>query len=279
MPKIPELSIIIPCYNEEAFLPRCLEFIQRQKNAPTYEVIVVDNNSTDATAEIAKKYGAKIVAEPRAGVVFARNTGLKAAKGKIIISTDADTHFKEDWLEKISDFFKNNPDAAGLAGHYHFVHGPLWAKIWPVMGAIWVKIIYEIFGKTLYVSAANLAFRKSSLKQYNTNHPQGGDETEVLRALLKHGRVHVTLSNAVYTSARRVNQGFLHSMLVTIGYYYAYNVWRTKRTGGESSIGAMPAVRVESRVAHWRLLVVQWVIVITISLIVFGIIKHRIPFV
>ena len=277
MKKHPLLSIVIPAYNEENFLPRCLKSIQAQVDAPPYEVIVVDNNSSDATPSIAKKYGARLISESQPGVVFARQAGLEAAKGDIVVSTDADTYYSTDWLHTIADFFEHNPNAAGLAGHYHFVKGPLWAKIWPVMGAVWVKIIYNLFGKTIYVSAANLAYRKSCMRAYNTNHPQGGDETEVLKELCKHGPVHVTLDNAVFTSSRRVNQGFLHSILVTVGYYYFFNLWHTKRVGGESVIGAMPAIRTESRTAHWRLIAVQWAIVATLAVAGFSLVTHHLP--
>lgn len=277
MNKNPKISIIIPAYNEEDFLPRCLKSIQAQKQAPTYEVIVVNNNSTDNTAIIAKRSGARVIFEKKPGVAYARQAGLQASKGEIIISTDADTYFPESWLATIWEFFSANPDAAGLAGHYHFVKGPLWAKFWPVMAAFWVKIIYEVFGRTIYVSAANLSFRRKYLERYNTNHPQGGDETEVLKVLAQHGRVHVTLNNAVYTSSRRVNQGFLHSMLVTVGYYYFFNLWHTKRAGGESVIGAMPAIRTDSRTAHWRLLTVQWAIVGVLGFTFFSAITHHIP--
>jgi glycosyltransferase involved in cell wall biosynthesis len=277
MNKHPKISIIIPAYNEEDFLPRCLDSIKAQKNAPTHEVIIVDNNSNDATPRIAKRYGARLVSELKPGVVYARNTGLKAAKGEIIVSTDADTYFAENWLATIGEYFDQNPGAAGLAGHYHFVKGPLWAKIWPVMGAVLVKIIYEIFGRTIYVSAANLAFRKKYLAGYNTNHPQGGDETEVVKELSRHGKVHVTLKNAVCTSSRRVNQGFLHSILITVGYYYFFNLWHTKRQGGESVIGSMPVIRTESRTAHWRLLTVQWSAVAILGLTLFSAISHHIP--
>jgi glycosyltransferase involved in cell wall biosynthesis len=277
MKKHPQLSIVIPAYNEEDFLPRCLESIKAQVDAPSYEIIVVDNNSSDTTPYIAKKFGARLISEMQPGVVFARQAGLQAAKGDIVISTDADTYFASDWLKNIGTFFELNTKAAGLAGHYHFVKGPLWAKFWPVMGAFWVKMIYYVFGKTIYVSAANLAFRKDCLTAYNTNHPQGGDETEVLRELCKHGPVHVTLHNAVFTSSRRVNQGFLHSILVTVGYYYFFNLWHTKRVGGESVIGAMPAIRTESRTAHWRLIAVQWAIVATVAVAGFSIVTHHIP--
>lgn len=267
MTKKPVISVIIPAHNEQDFIARCLGSLANQKNAPNYEIIVVDNNSNDDTAKIAKAMGAKVIHEDTQGVTRARNAGLKIAKGEIIVSTDADTYFKDDWLEYIGDFFWGNPKAMGLAGHYHFVKGPLWARCWPVMGAILVWLMWLVLRKTIYVSGANFAFRRRALAQYDTRHPQGGDEIEALKTIQECGPVHATLSNAVYTSSRRVNQGFLHSMW-TVGYYYTFNVWHTKLSGGASTIGSMPIVRTESRMAHWRLIAMQWLAILGVTLMI-----------
>ena len=157
----PYISVIIPAFNEEAFfLPRCLESLQQQKNAPSFEVIVVDNNSTDDTSQVAKHFDVTLIHDLKQGGACSKHWTC-CARGEIIVSTDADTYFPETWLAYIGNYFKENPEIAGLAGHYHYVKGPLWARFWPVMGAIAFKIIYEITGNTVYVSAANLAFRKS----------------------------------------------------------------------------------------------------------------------
>lgn len=255
----PKISVVIPAYNEARFLPRCLKSLSNQVDSPDFEVIVVDNASTDGTSNIAKKFGVRVIHESEKGVAHARDAGLKAAKGEIIVSTDADSFFSPDWLRNIAKFFETHPHASGLAGHYHFYKAPLWAKILPPMGAVAVWMLSLIIHRPIYVSAANLCFRRSAFKGYDTRFYQGSDERGVLNEIKKHGRVYVTLTNPVNTSGRRVNQGFLHSMLVTVGYYYSFNVWHTKRTG-YSKIGAPPAIRTEDRMAHLPLLVTQWII-------------------
>lgn len=269
------ISVIIPAYNEAKFLPRCLESIKAQINAPAYEVIVVDNASEDNTAAIAKRYGARVVYEPERGVAHARQAGLKAARGSIIVSTDADSFYTPLWLKRIGDFFDSHPGASGLAGHYYFHKGSAWARILPPMGALGVWMLSLISKQPIYVSAANLSFRKSAFNSYDTRFYTGSDERGVLMELIKHGRVYVTLRNPVYTSSRRVNQGFWHSMVMTIGYYYGYNVWHTKKHG-YSKIGSPPAIRTEDKLVHLPILAAQWILVGIIAFIVIELARHHI---
>ncbi|OGT30602.1 MAG: hypothetical protein A2W28_10845 [Gammaproteobacteria bacterium RBG_16_51_14] len=86
-------SIIIPAFNEEVFLPKTLASIgnaMREIPMPG-EIIVVDNNSTDGTAAIPGRYGARVVFEPKNQISRARNTGARAANGRYLLFLDADT--------------------------------------------------------------------------------------------------------------------------------------------------------------------------------------------
>lgn len=106
------LSIVIPVYNEQNYLKACLEAIARQTIAPQ-EVLVVDNNSTDKTLQIAKKFKfVTIIHESRQSVLFARNKGFNVAKGDIIGRIDADTLLPEDWVENVLFDFKDSKLAA-----------------------------------------------------------------------------------------------------------------------------------------------------------------------
>src|ERR1700722_5774418 len=101
------VSLVIPAYNEERHLQTCLDSIASQACEPL-EVLVVDNNSTDNTAAIAKGYSfVRLVKEPRQGRVFARNAGFEAAKGELIVRVDADTQMPPDWLEHIVKFYSH----------------------------------------------------------------------------------------------------------------------------------------------------------------------------
>jgi glycosyltransferase involved in cell wall biosynthesis len=89
----PIYSIIVPAYNEERLLPATLEHLQRAMRKTTFpgELIVVDNNSTDRTGEIARNLGARVIFEPENQISRARNTGARAARGNYLIFVDADT--------------------------------------------------------------------------------------------------------------------------------------------------------------------------------------------
>lgn len=93
------LSVVILAYNEEEYLPHALDSIAAQTVAPD-EVIVIDNNSTDRTAEIARSYPfVRLVNEPQKGIAPARDRGFAEAKGPLLARIDADTVLPPDWVK------------------------------------------------------------------------------------------------------------------------------------------------------------------------------------
>lgn len=112
--KNPTISIIIPTYNSEKHINRCLESIKDQ-NYKFYEVIVVDQSSTDETAAIAKRYGCKVikVAKPNfySPPSISRNIGAVAAKGRILYHLDSDMILQQGLLREISEMVKKGREA------------------------------------------------------------------------------------------------------------------------------------------------------------------------
>lgn len=100
MRNIPDISHIIPAHNEERYLPRTLESVKRAIDGfdGTVEVIVVDNNSTDETAEIARRFDAKVVFEDRRCIAAVRNAGAAHARGRILTFADADSMISENFF-------------------------------------------------------------------------------------------------------------------------------------------------------------------------------------
>jgi len=103
--KTVDYSIIIPAYNEEAWLPQTLLALREAmfKQTLSGEVIVVDNNSTDQTAQIARANGTRVVFEPVNQISRARNTGAKAARGRYFVFLDADTIISPALLQSALD--------------------------------------------------------------------------------------------------------------------------------------------------------------------------------
>src|SRR5579885_3136703 len=88
-PERPLVSVVVPALNEELWLERCICALQRKQTAVPYEIIVVDNGSTDGTAGLAERLGVRVVHESRRGLTFARQAGQDAARGAIVAHTDA----------------------------------------------------------------------------------------------------------------------------------------------------------------------------------------------
>ncbi len=105
----PLVSIVIPCLNEEARIGACLESVFGQEYPRgRYEVIVADNGSKDRSREIAEEKGARVVQAHRRGVAAARNAGVAAALGEIIVSIDADCVAAPGWLSEMARGFDDS---------------------------------------------------------------------------------------------------------------------------------------------------------------------------
>lgn len=130
----PSISVVIPAYNEAEFISATLKsvLIAAEEYAGQVEIIVVDNNSTDNTGEIAASMGAVVVFEARNQIARARNAGAKKATGDYLVFVDADTTLEGDILDKVSTNLSSGqviggggwvePDSKGLE-HLIFKYG------------------------------------------------------------------------------------------------------------------------------------------------------------
>jgi len=117
-----KVSVVIPAYNEEKYIETCLQSLMQQEE-PADEIIVVDNNSTDRTVEIASQYPVKILHEKRQGITPTRNAGYDAAQYDIIARTDADTILPTNWIHVIKNEW-TDPSIVALAGPTFFYDAP-----------------------------------------------------------------------------------------------------------------------------------------------------------
>ncbi len=235
-------SIVIPAYNEAELLGSCLDSLFEQDFGEPYEIIVVDNNSTDGTADVARSRGVTVLHESTAGVCSARQCGTAAANGEIVVSTDADTVFSRDWLSRIDRAFRADPARVAVAGPCRFVDPPWWGGIYAWTLFHLVSLVARITGRILYVSATNIAFLKSAWPGYDTDTTQGGDELDLLRRLRTRGPVAFDLGNPTFTSARRLERGLAYNVVVTCLYYYLLG-YALNRLAGRRVVGMAPAFR------------------------------------
>lgn len=112
-------SVIIPAYNAKNTIAACLDAIKRGDYKGDYEIILVDDGSTDDTAEIASRFeGVRVIKQNNAGPASARNRGAKEAQGDIIIFTDSDCAPERDWMNQMLGPFDLDPDVVGVKGAY-----------------------------------------------------------------------------------------------------------------------------------------------------------------
>lgn len=155
------VSLVIPAYNEEDYLEQCLVAIQSQTVQP-FEVIVVDNNSTDKTAEIAKAFPfVKLIHEKRQGVVFARDKGFNTARGEIIGRIDVDTILPEDWVQNVQKIFAYSPVAA-VSGTMHY--DVALAQTVDKIDLFFRRRLARLLGEsdTVFLQGASMAMRRSA---------------------------------------------------------------------------------------------------------------------
>jgi glycosyltransferase involved in cell wall biosynthesis len=117
----PRFSLVIPAWNEEKYLPRLLETVDiaRQRyrgNVDHIEVIVADNVSSDATAEIARKHSCRVVPVEKRLIAAVRNGGAREARGEILCFTDADGRIHPETFNEIDDVMKSGRYVAGASG-------------------------------------------------------------------------------------------------------------------------------------------------------------------
>lgn len=227
------ISVVIAAFNEEHYLPRVLSSLKRQTRKPD-EILVVDNNSTDQTAKIAKSFGAKVVAEKKAGYVHALSRGLNTAKGEILAVTDADTTLPPRWLEVIEGELANEQVVA-VTGPLHYESESPIIRFLPKLYTLFLNLHFW-FNKP-HMTGTSMAFRKSAFEKIggvNTVYDIGADVELGLR-LKKHGKVKLVHQLGVLASHRRWEKNASKSFSKYAKAYFA-TVWFSKPAKGSLSI-------------------------------------------
>jgi len=203
------LSFVVPAYNEEHYLPDCLDAILKQTAdlAEPAEIIVVNNASTDRTREVALSYpGVRVVDEMRKGLTFARQAGFAASTGELIANVDADTRLPSCWLSTAEHLFASHPDMVCLSGpfRYYDIDG---VNRWIAEGLWWITapLTYRITG--FMVLGANFIAKRTALQQiggFDTNISFYGEDTNLALRLSKVGKVRFAMNFYILGSARRI---------------------------------------------------------------------------
>ena len=204
------ISLIIPAYNEEKYIGECLDYAIRNSNGKFLEIIVVDNASTDKTADIAGSFsGVKVIREDRKGLTRARECGLKNSKGDILAYIDADTRLPLNWVEQIEKEFSKSENLSCLSGPYIY-HDISRLNKFLVKILYWYMLAMPVYKMVGYmVTGANFAIRRDVIEKmggFDTTIEFYGEDTNVARRASKYGKVKFKPSFTMYLSGRRLNQ-------------------------------------------------------------------------
>jgi len=228
------ISIVIPAYNEERYLAKCLKSLKEQDYQGQYEIIVVDNGSDDSTSQVARDFECKVVFCPKRGVVYARETGLKASSGEIIVQADADTVYPSNWLSRIAKHFSSHPELVAVSGDVSYASCPLWARPWIFARRLINSHTFRSSGKPLWCLASSFACRREALLKaggYNTALPFIGDELDLLARLCKVGKVIYDRHLVALSSPRRFRGRFWQNFFLDWFYSTILEQWLFKFTG------------------------------------------------
>jgi glycosyltransferase involved in cell wall biosynthesis len=234
------LSFVVPAYNEEAYLPACLESILDQTRtlpAGSVEIIVVNNASTDRTREVALSFpGVIVVDEPRKGLTFARQAGFAAATGSLVANVDSDSRLTPGWVEQVLATFAEPRQPAQLP--LAALSGPILYYDLTPRQRILVHVFY-LTAWTTYainryilrvgsmVQGGNFVTSRAALEAiggFNTAISFYGEDTDIARRLNDVGEVRFTFALKMFSSARRLKK----EGMLTMAWRYGINyLWTT----------------------------------------------------
>lgn len=220
-----KVSIIIPAHNEEKSIARTLQAVLAL-DYPDFEVIVVDNASSDTTADIIKNFSTiKLVTETKKGTQYAREAGRKGATGEFIAFIDADCIPDPQWLNNGMRLLTTKK-AVAVSGPYNYYDASF---IFKILSNILQQVIYVSVNNILYffglggiVIGGNVIVSSHALHDLgglNTAISFYGDDTDLAKKLSKQGRVIFSQHFVIKSSARR----FKRSGSLKVFYLYFMN--------------------------------------------------------
>lgn len=179
---------MIPAYNSQKTISKALEACLHQIPPNPYEMIVVDDGSTDSTADIVKTYPIRYIYQKNSGPAKARNTGWKATTGEVVCFTDSDCIPRADWISRLLDGFESD-EIAAVAGSYDIANqGNLFAQCIHQE----IKLRHARFRKYIRAFGSyNVAIKRNMLEQtggFNESYrTPSGEDNDLSYRILKTG--------------------------------------------------------------------------------------------
>jgi len=208
--EVPEVSVLMPVWNEEENLLRTLSTFAEQATTRKVELVLLNNNSTDRTQEIIDRCGVRSVFVPTQGISFARQAGLEAAKGTYHLCSDGDSFYPPGWIDAMVAELQK-PTTSVAHGRHSFIPTENDGRIVLGLYELLAESLFDIRRKNreyLNVLGFNFAFRTADGKKvggFNTSRPRWSDGWMAM-SLMELGKIVCINSDdaRVWTSARRL---------------------------------------------------------------------------
>lgn len=220
-----DITLIICAHNEESVLGETIEVARKNSEGKFKEILVVDNVSTDRTAEVARLHGARVVFEPEKGLPSARQRGFENATSEYLAYIDADTLITPRWMGVVERSFRERPDIVSLSGPRRYF-GTAWYRRW-LLNAMWyvAPLTYYIVG--YMILGGNFVVKRSALETiggFDRSIQFYGEDTDLARRLSKVGKTLFRMDFYTYASARRFESEGIWQVNVRYVFNYLWPV-------------------------------------------------------
>ena len=174
----PLLSVVVCTYNRDNYLQQCLDHLSKQTALKElFEVLVIDNNSTDRTPQVCEDFGTthqeiqfEYFVEPSQGLSYCRNRGISESSGEIISYIDDDALADTDYASNLISYFQHYPEVDAIGGKVTPIYEgqePRWMSkyLLPLVAALNMGMSSKPFTGRKFPIGANMAFRRSVLME------------------------------------------------------------------------------------------------------------------
>ncbi len=230
----PEITVVVPCYDQAAYLDDAIASVFAQ-TLPSFEIVVVDDGSTDPAAVAAidalRWPRTRVLRQPNRGLPAARNAGIAAARGRFVVPLDADDELAPTFLAELHDAISNRPDAA-------YAH--CWAEMFGDVASIWATRPFNEYQMLLANSVVGcVLLRRSdweSVGGYDESMTSGNEDWELWLRLLAAGRGQVQVRAPLFRYRR-------HGVTMSVGTEARFEEERADLARRHPALYAAPALR------------------------------------
>lgn len=189
----PLVSIVIPVFNEEVNIVRTIHSLSRNRTTYAVEIIVVNNNSTDRTADVLRRMNVRTFLQPKQGCGPARQMGQENANGKYVLMADGDCFYPPRWIQQMTQALEQTK-ASCVYGRYSFIA----SKSKPRWKFFLYETVRDLFGefrhlKRPYLNALGMTMgyvKELGIKSGFVDRKIRGEDGRMCFQLMQHGKVH-----------------------------------------------------------------------------------------